>query len=256
MFLTNKNGFSFWQFELLSKQSQVIHFITCKGSLKDDNSKPLNFRNNNSHFQESLQVIAGVFEIGPDSVYMAHQSHSKNIMRVKKGMANQGIEDIDAFISHDRGVCLTVKTADCVPVLLFDPKVKVIAAVHAGWRGTVKKILQITIQDMISNYGSIPENIIAGIGPSICHHCYEIGKEVVEAVKENFSYWEGLITYTGSKTNLNLQETNKQQLIRSGVKTKNIEISECCTFENTDTFYSTRKEGADTGRIISGILLK
>ena len=256
MVLTSKNNFSFWQFDLLANQSELIHFITYKNSLKKEDGKSLNFRNGNTHFHDSLKVITDLVEIEPDSIYMAHQSHSKNIMRIKKGDVNRDIEDVDAFISGDFSVCLTVKTADCVPILLYDPKIKVIASVHAGWRGTVKKILQAAIMEMISHYGSIPENILAGIGPSICPHCYEVGQEVVSAVIEEFSYWKDILIKDDEKTYLDLQEANRQQLIHAGINPKHIETCPICTYENTDVFYSARKEGTDTGRIISGILFK
>ncbi|MBN1181333.1 MAG: peptidoglycan editing factor PgeF [Bacteroidales bacterium] len=256
MILSSKNDFSFWQFKSLAKQKDILHFVSYKDSFGRANQNTLNFRNTSPDFYDSIAKIAFHLEIAKDSVYISHQTHSKNVLLVHKGMENKGIEDVDAFVTDDKEVCIIVKSADCVPILLYDTKLKVIAAVHAGWRSTVKRILELSINTMTNTYQSNPENIIACIGPSICMHCYEIGPEIVEIVKKDLPYWDKIISYDNTRSFLNLQEANKQQLLKSGIRENNIEIAYLCTYEHTDLFYSARKEGSETGRIISGILLK
>jgi YfiH family protein len=150
-----------------------------------------------------------------------------------------------------------VQTADCVPILLFDPEKKVVAAVHAGWRGTVSKILAKTVGQMVEKFDCQPSDIVAGIGPSIHMHAYEVGAEVVEAVQDNFGNSTALLkpSLTEGKAFFDLWEANKTILIESGIPEENIEVMGLCSFEHADLFYSARRDGIDTGRMVSGIRL-
>jgi YfiH family protein len=150
-----------------------------------------------------------------------------------------------------------VQTADCVPILIFDPVRKVVASVHAGWRGTVSKIALKTIRQMIAQFGSDPKDIVAGIGPSIHVHAYEVGPEVVKEVKKNFVHSTALLkpSLVEGKAYFDLWEANKMVLQESGIPEENIELMGLCSFEHVDLFYSARRDGLETGRMVSAISL-
>jgi YfiH family protein len=140
--------------------------------------------------------------------------------------------------------------------LLFDPINNVIAAVHAGWRGTVKKIVEIAVQKMVQKYKSSPENIVAAIGPSISADIYEVGNEVVEEVKKSIPNAELLLHKNSSgKYHVNLWEANRQVLLENGLQERNVEIFGECSFSQGSKYFSARKEGIDTGRMVSGIMI-
>jgi polyphenol oxidase len=147
--------------------------------------------------------------------------------------------------------------ADCVPLLLFDPVKKVVAVIHAGWRGTVQHITSNTIKVMIDRFGSNPADILAGIGPSIGPCCYEVGEEVKAVVHESFGTTEGYLVSQphSEKPYFDLWYANQKQLIELGLKPENIETSQICTKCNHRMFYSSRADKGVTGRFAAGIFL-
>jgi len=189
---------------------------------------------------------------------VADQTHSDNIkiitQKETRGWENlsDAIENCDALITDVKGVVLCILTADCVPILLYDRQKEVVAAVHAGWKGTKAHIASKTVQKMIEHYGCNPEEIMAGIAPSIGRCCYEVGEEVAEHF---FDTPEGF-TKKGEKYMLDLPLINKQQLLASGLKEENIEMSHICTACDTERFFSYRKEQGCTGRFMSMIGIK
>jgi YfiH family protein len=186
--------------------------------------------------------LAEKLMIKPDQLVFPRQTHTNCVAEIADIPVSE-IKETDALVTNKTGICLCVQTADCVPILLFDPVKNVIAAVHAGWRGTVKKIAEIAVQKMVQNYGASPENIIAAIGPSISPDIYEVGGEVVEEVKKSIPNAEIVLHRNSSgKFQLNLWEANRQVLLENGLQSKNIEIlGECSLIE--------------TGRMVSGIIL-
>ena len=162
--------------------------------------------------------------------------------------------ETDALITNERRICVAVMSADCVPILLFDRKNKVIAAVHAGWRGTVARILELTLQEMNAAYGTAGDDIVAGIGPSVSQDSYEVGEEVVEAVINVFDKSHQLmIPQPNNKAKLDLWKANEFQLLDFGVNPTRIEVSNLCTVKNNTNFFSARK--GDAGRFAAGIML-
>jgi len=145
-----------------------------------------------------------------------------------------------------------VLTADCVPVLLYDKEKEVIAAVHAGWKGTKAQIVFKTVQKMKEVYGSDPKDIIVGIAPSIGRCCYEVGEEVAQHF---FDTPEGFDT-KGSKYMLDLPYINEQQLLNASILEENIEMSNICTACEVEHFFSYRREQGCSGRFMSMIGMK
>jgi hypothetical protein len=206
-------------------------------------------------FERNRILLAEKLMIKSEQLVFPRQTHTNCVAEIS-AIPETEIKETDALVTNKTEICLCVQTADCVPILLFDPINNVIAAVHAGWRGTVKKISEIAVEKMVEKYGASPENIISAIGPSISMEIYEVGDEVVEEVKKSIPNAKSLIHKNSSgKYHLNLWEANKQVLLKSGIQPKNIEILGECSFIETDKYYSARKEGIETGRMVSGIMI-
>jgi YfiH family protein len=153
----------------------------------------------------------------------------------------------DGMITDQPGVPLTMRYADCTPLLLYDPEHHAIAIGHAGWRGTVLHMAQSLIDSMQAAFGTRPGDLLAGIGPCIGPDRYQVGPEVVEAVQQAFGTLAGLIKRADDgSAYLNMWESNRLALERAGVS--QIEIAGICTATHTDEFYSHRAEAGRTGR--------
>lgn len=166
-------------------------------------------------------------------------------------------ENADAVISNIEGVLAGAKTADCVPVLIGDPKTGAYAAIHAGWRGTVKSIVSKSVERMIAEYGSDSTDMIAAIGPAACGRNYEIGQDVIDEFGSNFEGSGKYFTATREDHALvDLHLANRDQLIAAGLGDENIFTAPYCTMERIDLFFSYRvekKKNGKTGRLLSVI---
>ena len=181
----------------------------------------------------------------------------------------------DASLTNAPGLLLGVQTADCVPILLVDPKMRAVAAIHAGWRGTLARIAEKTVGQMRMRFASEPSNILAALGPAIGGCCYEVGTELVAKFASQFAEAEEWFDEprTGDEPNplqwlnmmppghqpppknvrLDLRKANRSQLLASGVSDKNIYVSELCTACYTDLFFSYRKEADRSGRLLAAV---
>jgi YfiH family protein len=139
--------------------------------------------------------------------------------------------------------------------LIFDPVQRAIAVVHAGWRGTVQKIAEQTIQSMQQHFGSDPANLMAAIGPSIQSCCYEVGDDVYRAFSETNHPLHLIFSRNYNKLWLNLPLANQLQLTGAGVKPENISVAPYCTRCHSDLFYSSRSNRGITGRFVAGMML-
>ncbi len=158
----------------------------------------------------------------------------------------------DALISNTPGVYLTIRTADCVPVLLADVNRRTVAAVHAGWRGTVQVIVQAAVRALEERYGSRAEDLVAAIGPGICKNCYEVGPEV--AVQ--FEKWFPERTDLKARTNLDLVEANRRQLVEAGLDPSRIFTGAPCTSCSPQEFHSWRRDHVKTGRMVAAVAIR
>lgn len=209
-----------------------------------------------SNVPENKIRLAEALNVHPDNLVFPNQTHTNCVVDLFEH-PGKPIEDTDALLTSKTGLCICVQTADCVPILLFDPVKKVVSAVHAGWRGTVGKIVEVAVLKMVSNYKSSPKNIIAAIGPSISPEVYEVGNEVVEAARKSIPNSEKtLLKNSSGNFHFNLWEANRQLLLACGVKSVNIEILGECSFLEKEKYYSARAEGIDTGRMVSGLMIK
>lgn len=162
----------------------------------------------------------------------------------------------DGAITALPGVMLGIQTADCVPVLVADVNNRVVAAFHAGWRGTVARIVELGIVQMQQEYGSRPEDLIAAVGPSIGSCCYAVGEELRSEFRSQFSYAGELFRTTEDKAiHLDLWQANRRQLLDAGVQTERItvlgECTSCSTSDGERKYFSHRAEHGFAGRMMS-----
>jgi len=250
----------FYSFSSLKKYSTLIHAVTKKSSSHPYSlSLALHTGEKEEEIVHNRQEIAADLGVDEDFHFVvANQTHSDHIKVITKaetkgwGSLEDAIEDCDALITQEKKVVLTILTADCVPVLLYDPKQEVVAAVHAGWKGTQAKIVAKTVLKMQALFDSKAEDIVAAVAPSIGRCCYEVGEDVA---KYFFDTPEGF-TQKGDKFMLDLSYINKYQLLGVGLRKENIEMSGVCTACEVEDYFSYRKEQGCSGRFMSMIGMK
>ncbi len=198
-----------------------------------------------------------------EQVVLPDQVHDTVVRRATKADCGKGIikprdyDCVDAQITDEPGVSLAVFGADCVPVFFYDPVKKAIGTAHAGWRGTIGRIAEKTVQAMTDEFGSQPENIEAYIGVSICGECYTVGGEVAERFLKEFP--EAMTQTNAQKEDgtcqLDLWQVNRIILEQAGVKPEHIVIGGVCTKCHFDVLYSHRVMGNDRGSLAGFLML-
>lgn len=245
-----------WQFDQLGKESGIKHFVTDRKSWNETDEFTLSYSSHPDRdfvYANRMQVAQSL-GIEPKHLFLPSQVHLTKIVQVSAATTKEELMDTDALISNQKGIGIAVMSADCVPVLLFDKKNNAIGAVHSGWRGTVARILEKTLLEMNRVYGTQGEDILAAIGPSVCQQAYEVGEEVVLAVREAFIESDSLMEpLPSNKAKLDLWQANKIQLLAFGVPEQQIEISNLCTVLQNSNFFSARC--GDRGRFAAGIVL-
>lgn len=200
----------------------------------------------------------------PFPVVQAHQVHGDVIREVTSpSTTREDLEGVDALLTNIPGLAIGARTADCIPVLLYDETHHAVAAVHAGWRGTVLAITAKAIRRMTALYGTDPASLKAIIGPGIGPDSFQVGEEVVDAFREAGFPMDTIHTYRGPRIegtmegghHLDLWEANRWLLLQSGLLPANIHVAAICTYAHNDRFYSARREGIRCPRIITAIRL-
>ncbi len=158
-------------------------------------------------------------------------------------------------MTQERSLCIGVSTADCIPVLLYDAKHDAIAAVHAGWRGTVKRIVEHTIQHMQQVFATQPADLHAVIGPGISCNAFEVGDEVYETFRAAGFDMSAISCYK-DKWHIDLKACNRLQLLHAGLQDENIQTTNVCTYTRFEDYFSARRLGLNSGRIFTGIMLQ
>ena len=217
--------------------------------------------------------LANCLEIDVNKLIVPHQIHSDSsriianeYFKLPANIREQIIEGVDAVMTNELNVCIGVSTADCIPILLYDTKHHATAAIHAGWRGTVKHIVQKTIKEMGIVYQTKPQELQAVIGPGISLQNFEVGDEVyeqfanacfdMERIAKRFRVIQPKEGELPLKWHLDLKLSNRIDMETMGVLPQNIIDEEICTYDNTNDYFSARKLGVDSGRIYNGIILK
>ena len=190
--------------------------------------------------EQNLSLFCSDLGVSPADLARSYQVHGDKIWVTGRAGYQSGF---DAMISVQPGVFAGVGIADCTPILLADPITRVCAAIHAGWKGTVAKIVEKTAKRMIENRGSNPADILAYIGPCISFDHFEVGDEVAAQFDQAFK------TRKGAKWHVDLKTANAAQLLGLGIQ--QIEIDQACTVENNADFFSHRTEKGVTGRMLA-----
>jgi polyphenol oxidase len=269
-FFEDLQGVKLIRFVHLSKYPELIHFVTTRiGGVSKDQSFSMNigfvYHDNPENVIENRKILAKVLQIPFDSFVFERQIHSDNTIIISKNDKGRGtllksdaIQDNDGFIVHEPDVCPVAMHADCTPVILYDPVKKVAAAIHAGWRGTLKLIARKGVEKMVREFGTNPADVLAGIGPSNGPCCYEVGDEVILEVKKVFSehYFELLLPKVNAKSHFDQWQANKIQLMDAGLIEENIKICDCCVFHHPELFFSSRYNNRVTGRMGAGVMIR
>jgi polyphenol oxidase len=216
-------------------------------------SRQLRFRE--PRIDEDYGVLAKRFDVSPDRVVRVRQVHGRVVRVIREGDA-QTAADADAIVSTDPRLVASVRIADCVPVLIADRGQRVVAAVHAGWRGTAAGVTSETVK-AISALGVAPTDLIAAIGPSIGPCCYQVSGDVRDTMRGSWPGPDAWFAEDGvGRWKLDLWRANRDQLQSAGVRPDSIVGSNLCTADHLDRFYSHRREGSETGRMVAAIRLR
>ena len=260
-----RQGLPYFTYPLLNDYPDLVHFTTTRhGGFSVGAYGELNVSfavgEESTLVAQNRHLIASVFGLESHKLLFGRQIHERTIRVIKPDFferppeeRHQQLTAVDGLITNLKEVCLCILSADCAGILLFDPQESVIGAIHAGWRGTVKKIATSAIDIMQQNFDCQASNIVAAIAPCIGVDSYEVGDEVASEFVEIFGENETIINRTYAKAHVDVAAANRRLLIDSGLSPANIAVSGACTFENNDQFYSARK--GDKGRFCSGIMM-
>lgn len=253
-------------------QAALWHFLsTRKGGYSQAPYDSLNIGFGTADSPQNVglnrQKLADASDIPLAYFCVPQQCHGTHIATVEAADRGRGalekesaLPECDAMITKEKNVCLMVLSADCVPLLFYDPIQQVIGACHAGWRGTVHLLAQKTALAMQNQYGCQMHNIRVAIGAAIGVAHYEVGEEVVLAVRQAFAPAdaERLLPYQqeSKKHHFDLHLANFLQLEAIGLLPQHIEAAPFCTYQRTDLFFSARREAHLTGRFGAGIMLR
>lgn len=242
----------------------VDHLVTTRqGGVSDFPSNSMNLGINTSddmkNVKRNYDIISDAFGIDLSRTVLSNQVHGDEVLLVEENhicgdfLNNEKVRNIDALVTNKKGITLVTLYADCVPVILYDPVKNACSLVHSGWKGTVKKISQKAIRTMSEEFGCDPNDIIAGIGPSIGKEGFEVSKDVHDIFKSDFK--SEVAFEENGRFSVDLWEANREILVSSGIAENNIAMANLCTYSNTDEFFSYRKN-KDTGRMAAMITLK
>ena len=219
--------------------------------------------------RENYLALGDQLGISPEDMVKSKQTHTDIVKIVTRENGGDGIlrpldenEPYDGLITNEKNLLLCTVEADCVPVYFYDPVKEVIAMVHSGWKGTVKKISEVTIQKMKSAFGCKASDMLVAIGPHICKDCYEVGTDLLEEFSQSFGPQEAGKFFTPKnqeKYLLNLEETVRFTLQKNGVPAENIFSAGVCTLHSQVEGYSLcsyRRTKSKTERMLTAIMMK
>lgn len=256
-------------YEVLSSYPNISCFVTTRhggcsqGDYASFNCTPYT-GDDATCVRRNQEILCASLPQSPKELIIPYQTHSTQILAIDEAylQANEEeqhtlLQGIDALITRKPGYCLCISTADCVPILLYDRVHEAVAAVHAGWRGTVNYILGHTLDKMRALYGTDGKDIIACIGPSISFPAFEVGDEVYETFRENGFRMDYISEWKPEthKYHIDLWAANRLQLLDFGVPSSQVETAGICTFTQHEDFFSARRLGIKSGRILSGIMI-
>lgn len=262
MKLNKKNDIEYLTFDIFDSHPIVAVYSTRRGGVSSSPFDTMNLGftrgDKRDDVLENYSRFTQVLGVDLTQLVLSDQEHHNNILEVNETHRGMGIfnkktyGDIDGLITSERALPLVTFYADCTPIYFYDPKTKVIAMCHAGWKGTALKIVHATLNEFLLK-GSRVEDILVGIGPAICKSCYQVDEEVIKA----FSDYDSCFTYNSheDKYYLDLKAVNKAMLLEYGIKSFNIEVTDYCTKCRPDLFFSHRFHGNERGTQI-GLMMR
>ncbi len=232
---------------------------------------------NREAVQKNRQLMADALGITTDNLIFTHQIHStfvrvvnETFMRLTPAQRTNQLEGVDAVVTNLPGVCLCISTADCIPIIIYDTRHRAAACIHAGWRGSMQRIVESAFDRMADYYGTKAGDCQAVIGPGISVKNYEVGDEVYAAFAQaqfdmeqiavrqtgGFKVKDGKLTVPVEKWHIDLPRCNRLQLLGCGLAEENIHDCGICTYDHVDDFFSARRLGVQSGRIITGVMIE
>ena len=230
-------------------------FSTRKGGVSKEHLASLNLsfsvEDAKENVLENFRRIGERFGKTPEDLVLSKQSHETKVLKVGTKDRGKGItkdrdyEGIDALITDEKGIILSCFSADCVPILFYDPIHKAVGACHSGWRGTKGKILQNVVEEMRKHFSSNPAEILVAIGPSICKEQYVVSEDLALSFLEDYpdlgeDTASPIQRISKDKFQLDLWDLNRRIALDCGIKEEHISISGYCTMENPELFFSHR----------------
>ena len=262
-------GVTYLAFPALLKSGMVRHgFSTRMGGVSEGPYATKNFSftrgDNPEAVRENYRRMAEALRVDMEKMVLTWQTHTTNVRVVSEEDLGKGIikerdyRDVDGLVTDMPDVTLVTFFADCVPLYFLDKKNRAIGLSHSGWRGTVKRMGQKTLETMAEAFGTRPEDVTACIGPSICMDCYEVGGEVIEefaaefpeAVHDRLFYKK-----ENGKYMLNLWEANRIVLMDAGIREENLSVTDICTHCNPELLFSHRRSPEKRGNLCAFLCL-
>ena len=257
------------KYPLLEQTGIVEHcFTTRLGGVSEDIFSTLNFSFSRGDqpeaVMENYRRVAETFGKQVEDFICTDQTHTTTVLQVGKEESGYGVTkerpytDVDGLITNEPGVILSTFYADCVPLYFVDPVNKAIGLSHSGWRGTVGRMGQKTLEAMTAAFGTKPEDVYAAVGPSICQECYEISEDVAEHFYQEFEgHGEEILINKGyGKYQLDLWKTNKIVLLEAGIKPEHLAVTNVCTCCNSEVLFSHRASQGKRGNLAAFLMLK
>lgn len=241
---------------LFQRETGLQHgFSTRKGGVSKEHLASLNLsfsvEDAKENVLENFRRIGERFGKTPEDFVLSKQSHETKVLKLGTKDRGKGItkdrdyEGIDALITDEKGIILSCFSADCVPILFYDPVHKAVGACHSGWRGTKGKILQNVVEEMRQHFSSNPAEILVAIGPSICKEQYVVSEDLALSFLEDYpdlgeDTASPIQRISKDKFQLDLWDLNRRIALNCGIKEEHISISGYCTMENPELFFSHR----------------
>ena len=257
---------------LFQRETGLQHgFSTRKGGVSKEHLASLNLsfsvEDAKENVLENFRRVGERFGKTPEDFVLSKQSHETKVLKVGVKDRGKGItkerdyEGIDALITDEEGLILSCFSADCVPILFYDPIRKAVGACHSGWRGTKGKILRNVVEEMSKHFSSNPAEILIAIGPSICKEQYVVSEDLALSFLEDYTdvgenSSSPIQRISKDKFQLDLWDLNRRIALDSGIKEEHISISGYCTMENPELFFSHRYSQGKRGLQGAFICLK
>ena len=266
-----RGGVPYLSFKALEDTGMVINgFSTRLGGASKGRFATMNFsysrKDDPADVLENFTRMADALGVERDRMVVSYQTHTTNVRRVPREDEGKGVirerdyRNVDGLITDVPGITLVTFYADCVPLYLVDPVHHAIGLSHSGWRGTVRRMGQVTMDAMKEAFGTRPEDVTACIGPSICRDCFEVGEEVAEAFADAFDpkYRDALYRANAKpgKYQLDLWKANEIIFQEAGVPKEQIHTTNICTMCNSDYLFSHRRVGEERGNLAAFLSIR